>query len=100
MAQRLCRYCYKPILPLKDYYWWCSVACRDASVHRGGGSTYDQGYRDGFSAGYRCGLTASQQSVRIPPELWRPLITLTYLVHWEGIGLACAANTCVRWLLY
>jgi hypothetical protein len=96
---RTCRYCRKPFVPLKPHYWWCSLACRDASAQRAGGSTYDQGYRDGFTAGYTRGLADSRQSAVLSPELWRQMISLTHPDRYAGTALACAADTCVRWLL-
>jgi hypothetical protein len=96
---RTCRYCMKRFEPVKPYYWWCSFECREASAAREGRSTYDMGYRDGFSAGYTRGLAEGQQQDGIPPELFRPLIAMVHPDHWQGSALACAADTCVRWLL-
>jgi len=45
----------KRLEPLKPWYWWCSLACRDASAAREGRGIYDLGYRDGFTAGYTRG---------------------------------------------
>jgi hypothetical protein len=98
---RTCRYppCGQVFEPPKPNYWHCCWDHYVADKERKGQPLYDVGYRDGFSAGYRCGVAESRQEPGIPPELWRPLIALTHPDHWQSTGLACAANTCVRWLL-
>jgi hypothetical protein len=66
---------------------------------RKGQPLYDLGYRDGYAAGYRNGLAEGQQQSRLSPELWRQLISLTHPDRYANTALACAADTCVRWLL-
>jgi hypothetical protein len=53
------------------------------------------GWREGYTAGYAAG----QMRAAIPPELWRPLVTLIHPDRYQGTALVCAANTCLRWVL-
>jgi hypothetical protein len=108
---RQCRYrlCGQPFWPVKPQYYFCSWDCHQAhhrepghdyrGTQRSRETSYDLGFRAGYDLGYLRGLDEAQHHSALSPELWRQMISLTHPDRYANTPLACAADTCVRWLL-
>jgi hypothetical protein len=105
MGTRYCRYrlCRQPFTPEKEFYYYCSWACRVADVgphyerdyhgyQRSGDQRYDRGFWDG--------TRARPSGAEIPLPIWKGLVLFSHPDRWQGEpGLQTLAHEVTIWLL-
>ena len=94
--------CRQSFEPAKDFYVYCSWACRVAHVgehdedDRGHQRSRDQSYDRGFWGGAR----VRPLEVEIPPQIWQALAVLVHPDRWQGTpALLPIAHEAMVWLL-
>jgi hypothetical protein len=96
----LCRQAFRPA---KDFYVYCSWACRVA--HVGEDYTRDsQGYQRGreqaYDGGFWDGTRLHPPPVAIPSGIWKGLMLFSHPDKWQSEpGLLPLASEITRWLL-
>jgi hypothetical protein len=100
---RRCRYrpCGQLFQPAQRHYYWCSWACRQASLaandYRGSQRHAEQRYDEGYWAGVRAQPTLT---LEIPHAIWKGLLLFSHPDKWQGEpGLLALSTACTRWLL-
>jgi hypothetical protein len=100
---RRCRYrpCGQLFQPAQRHHYWCSWACRQASLaandYRGSQRHADERYDEGFADGVRA---RPDLPLDIPHGIWRGLLLFAHPDKWQREpGLLPLATAVTQWLL-